>query len=103
MARRSGLPRRTLILRTAGVLGAAALAPAFLARTALAQGGMAKKEPMKYQDKPNGTQKCADCIHFIPASSGKGPGTCQIVEGAISPNGWCIEWQMQPKKPAAKG
>ena len=86
--------RRTLIIR-AGLLGAAAIAPALLAQ------GKAKKEPLKYQDKPNGTQKCAECIHFIPAKSGKGLGECQIVESPISPNGWCIEWQL--KKPAAKG
>ena len=28
----------------------------------------------------------------------KSPGTCKIVEGAISPNGWCIEFQPKPKK-----
>ena len=25
-------------------------------------------------------------------------GTCMIVEGAISPNGWCIEFQAKPQK-----
>jgi len=42
-------------------------------------------------------------MHFIPAKSGKGPGTCKIIEGAISPSGWCAEWEQPAKKPAKKG
>ena len=41
---------------------------------------------MKYQDKPNGDQKCSTCMQFEP------PGSCKVVEGAISPNGYCIAW-----------
>ena len=88
--------RRIVIIRAVGLLGAA-LAPALLTGTALAQ-GKAKKQAVKYQDKPNGKQKCADCMHFIPAKSGKGTGTCKIIEGAISPNGWCAEWEQPAKK-----
>ncbi len=93
--------RRIIIIRAMGLLGAAAVAPAFIGN-ALAQ-GKAKKTAVKYQDKPNGKQKCGDCMHFIPAASGKGPGTCKIIEGAISPNGWCAEWEQPAKKPAKKG
>lgn len=38
----------------------------------------------KYQDKPNGNQKCANCGSFIA------PDTCKVVEGTVSPNGWCM-------------
>jgi hypothetical protein len=41
---------------------------------------------MKYQDKPNGTSECDNCQHFQP------PKSCAIVEGDISPKGWCIAW-----------
>ena len=47
---------------------------------------------MHYQDQPKDGQMCATCVQFIPAAK---PGTsseCQIVEGPISPAGWCIEY-----------
>jgi hypothetical protein len=67
---------------------------AFLAPlAAFAQSGKAKKTDMKYQDRPKDGQKCADCIHFLPGKDAKAPGECKIVEGPISPNGWCIEFQ----------
>ena len=44
------------------------------------------KEPKRvamYQNYPNGRQHCGICEHFRP------PGHCEIVRGAISPDGWC--------------
>lgn len=37
----------------------------------------------KYQDQPKTDQSCASCPYFIL------PNKCVIVEGEISPNGWC--------------
>lgn len=37
----------------------------------------------KYQDHPNGQQRCEICLQFRP------PSSCNIVEGTISPTGWC--------------
>lgn len=45
------------------------------------------KEAVQYQDSPNGDEKCADCRFFIEG------GSCQLVEGEISPNGWCRLFQ----------
>jgi hypothetical protein len=42
---------------------------------------------VKYQTQPKGEQKCANCMHFIAESN-----TCKLVEGNISPEGWCILW-----------
>jgi len=42
---------------------------------------ISKREAM-YQDRPNGSQKCSRCRHFVD-------GQCSIVQGTISPNGWC--------------
>jgi hypothetical protein len=42
-----------------------------------------RKAEAKYQDHPNGQQRCGICLQFRP------PGTCQIVTGVISPAGWC--------------
>jgi hypothetical protein len=64
---------------------------------ALAQSGKARKQDMKYQDRPKDGQDCDDCIHFIPGKKPKGPGECKIVEGPISPTGWCIEFQQKKK------
>ncbi|HET7363685.1 MAG TPA: high-potential iron-sulfur protein [Burkholderiales bacterium] len=63
----------------------------WVARSARAQ-GMASKEAMKYQDKPNDGQRCNDCIQFIAGPRPGANGTCKIVEGPISPSGWCIEF-----------
>lgn len=45
------------------------------------------KASVKYQMQPNGDQKCSLCQFFIAESK-----TCQLVEGDISPDGWCVQW-----------
>lgn len=42
------------------------------------------KATFKYQDTPMDGKKCADCVYFLPSTS-----ECKMVEGPISPNGWC--------------
>jgi hypothetical protein len=42
---------------------------------------------VQYQDQPKGDQKCDGCLHFIAASN-----SCKLVEGTISPEGWCVLW-----------
>ena len=46
----------------------------------------AKMSPkaMSYQAKPNGNQRCENCANFQP------PTACKVVDGMISPSGWCI-------------
>ena len=41
------------------------------------------KDAVKYQESPKDGQKCADCNFF------QAPGSCTVVDGTISPNGWC--------------
>ena len=64
-----------------------AAAPAFVFLRSRAADGKAKKADMHYQDKPKDGQLCGNCIHF------QAPDQCDIVEGKISPAGWCIEFQ----------
>jgi hypothetical protein len=78
------LSRRTLI-RSAVVLAGAACAGVAADRQALAQGKV-PKAAMKYQDHPKGDEKCGNCMQFIA------PDSCKVVEGKISPNGYCIAW-----------
>jgi hypothetical protein len=42
---------------------------------------------VQYQTQPKGDQKCSGCMHFIAESN-----TCKLVEGNISPEGWCVLW-----------
>ena len=79
-------PRRNL-------LKGAALA-AGLAAVPWAARGQAKasKEAMKYQDQPKGDQTCDNCAQWIPGPTPDAKGACKVVEGEISPKGWCIVW-----------
>lgn len=45
--------------------------------------GKTTKALALYQDTPNRGERCAGCTHFLE------PDGCEIVAGAISPNGWC--------------
>lgn len=42
---------------------------------------------VQYQSQPKGEQKCSLCQHFIAESN-----TCKLVDGPISPDGWCSLW-----------
>ena len=71
------------------VAGAAALAGlSLLPRAALA--AKAPKDALKYQDHPHEAQDCAGCIQFIPGKSATAMGECKVVDGPISPKGWCL-------------
>ncbi len=83
----------------ADVLGKLAMAP--LAIGALAalrnEADAANKSPkkaVKYVDHPVGGKKCDACRFYIAAKHDpmKARGGCQIVQGSISPNGYCVEW-----------
>ena len=76
---------RRLVLISSVALAGAACAGLVSSRQAFAQ-AKASKAAMKYQDRPNGEQMCSNCLQFVP------PGSCKVVEGAISPNGYCIAW-----------
>jgi hypothetical protein len=77
-------PSRRLALRALAALPFGALAVAATISPAQAKGS---KKQFKYQDKPGPKgQKCAGCRFF------QKPNACTIVDGKISPNGWCIAW-----------
>ena len=70
---------------------AAGLAAAPWARPAAAQ-QKATKQAMQYQEQPKNGQKCDECLQFIPGAKQGGNGTCKVVEGPSSPNGWCAAY-----------
>lgn len=68
----------------------------------LAKHGMAEtsgkitKAAAKYQEGPKNGQMCRTCKLYIPPGTGPeklSSGTCQVVEGNISPVGWCVLYQ----------
>ena len=46
--------------------------------------GYVPKPAAHYQDRPNRGRRCAGCRYFRP------PHFCAVVEGLISPQGWCM-------------
>lgn len=45
-----------------------------------------KQAAAAYQDTPKGDQQCSNCSLF------QEPDGCTIVDGSISPAGWCKFW-----------
>ena len=77
--RPSAGPSRRRFLKTT-------LAGALLAGTlplSEAQAAKASKSAANYQNSPRNNKRCSGCRFFIR------PGSCQLVAGQISPNGWC--------------
>jgi hypothetical protein len=75
------LSRRSM-LRCAALLAGGTLAAGVIqVKPAYAQ--KAGKEAVKYQDSPKDGQMCSACLYF------QAPGSCAVVDGAISPKGWC--------------
>jgi hypothetical protein len=73
------LSRRQLFRSAAIAAGGAAL----LAESSTPALALVPQQAAGYQDKPQGEQMCSSCGHF------KSPSSCAIVEGTISPSGWC--------------
>ena len=51
----------------------------------------AKQALVQYQEKPKGDQECDGCLQWAP------PNSCKVVEGKISPKGWCLVYARKPK------
>jgi hypothetical protein len=79
------MSRRTL-LKGAAAVTCVALASAFAGKALAAK---SNKVATKYQDKPHGDMKCSNCGFFIPDKTPTADGNCQLVDGLISPQGYC--------------
>ncbi len=73
-----GMSRRAVLGGAAIAVGAGAglLSTAAYAKTA--------QKDAQYQTMPKGSAMCSSCMQF------EAPNACKLVEGDISPNGWCI-------------
>jgi hypothetical protein len=77
------ISRRQMLVRGAAVI--AGLGATLVVRPVFAK---AAKSDFQYQDRPHAGQDCAACKHYSPAGNAK-TGTCAIVEGTVSAEGWC--------------
>jgi len=77
----------TTLIAGAAILGAAIS----LGKQQIAQAqSKVSQKTAKYQDHPNNGNHCAICNYFRP------PSSCQLVDGTISPNGWCSFFAKKP-------
>jgi len=70
------------------LLGGAAIGWPLAARAQQAEVEKLSKAQAQYQDSPRGIAMCATCTLFVA------PRACKVVDGDISPNGWCKEYAM---------
>ncbi|WP_345993980.1 iron oxidase oxidoreductase [Sulfurimonas sp. HSL-1716] len=49
------------------------------------------KKQFLYQDHPKDGKECSECLQFFPKTN-----ECRIVEGSISPHGWCVAFSKKP-------
>jgi hypothetical protein len=57
-------------------------------RSWAAEGDKLSKVQAGYQDAPKGIQMCTTCTLYVE------PRSCKIVEGDVSPSGWCKSYAM---------
>ncbi len=82
--------RRSFLKTATLIAGAAAVPVTFMSREAFA--AKVAKASMQYQDTPKGTAECSTCMQYVPGKSASANGTCKVVEGSISPKGWCLAY-----------
>lgn len=84
--------RRTLLIGAATLAGLPILAEPRHARAA----GTLPKVNAKYQDHPNGANRCDICTYWIAGATPKADGQCKVVAGSVAPNAWCILFAPKP-------
>ena len=82
--------RRNLCRQSVVLAGGAVAAGLLLKNRAFAQSQKAPQSAVQYQDHPKGQDECDRCTHFVPGKTSSAQGTCQVVQGSISPKGWCV-------------
>ena len=74
-----GVSRRTVLIAAAGA------APVLALMSGAAEAKMAQAA-VKYQTTPKDGHQCDGCNFFVA------PNACKVVDGDISPTGWCLLW-----------
>lgn len=84
------VPSRRTIVKQGVAVAVGAIAAGALSDIHPARAAKATQAAAMYQDKPHADQQCDRCSHYIPGSTATANGTCQVVDGSISPHGWCM-------------
>jgi hypothetical protein len=80
----TGSSFHTLSISRRNFIGLAALAAGTLGAASATAGAKFSQSMAKYQPSPKNGQSCKTCTQF------QTPDACKVVEGKISPNGWCL-------------
>ncbi len=83
MTHRLDLTRRGLLRQGVVIAGSVVLA-ASLAPSMAAASSKESQKLARYQPTPKGNARCDGCSQW------RGPSACALVDGAISPAGWCL-------------
>ncbi len=89
--KKRGYSRRDLLRLGVASVCSAGLVQGVFSRAATAQQKVAKKM-VQYQTAPKDGHQCSGCEHFVA------PKACKVVEGDISPRGWCAIWTPKTSK-----
>ncbi len=81
--------RRSFLARVADIVALAVLIVTTGSASSRATAKVRKGEFM-YQDHPHDGKSCAQCKYFAPDNANPSTGSCEIVDGAISRQGWCV-------------
>ncbi len=82
--------RRRFFRQGAAIAGGAAVVGLMSKAKVNAQATKVSQAVAKYQSTPQSGQQCDGCMQFIPGNTASADGTCKIVDGRISPKGWCM-------------
>ena len=85
--------RRVILLRAATLAGLPMLGQAGVAHAA----GTLPKASAKYQDHPNGANRCDLCTYWVAGASPTAAGQCKVVAGPVAPSGWCVLFAAKPR------
>ncbi len=77
------ISRRRLLRGATLVAGGGALVGAGLMASTAAAQAKVTQQLANYQAKPNGDARCDGCSQW------QAPSSCKVVQGEISPSGWC--------------
>ncbi len=83
---------RSDVLKTLAALPVLGLALGVSVSEADAQSSKAPQSAVKYQNMPKNGQQCSQCTFFLPGKSASANGGCKVVQGSISPKGWCVSY-----------
>jgi hypothetical protein len=86
VSRKQALTNLLVLPALAGALGVGA--------TTIAQAD--SRETLKYQSTPKDGHKCSACTLFVAGKSPTADGTCKVIAGSISPDGWCTAFSQRP-------